>query len=123
MKTILSPLLLLTCALSSAALARDYPAEIVRAIDGDTVVANVSLGMRVELKLIHVRLRDIDAPERGTEAGEAARKLAVAFAAGKKAILRTDDRDEFDKYGRMLASVEVGGKDLATELRRANLMK
>ena len=40
-----------------------YKANIVRVIDGDTVVADIDLGFDVWLRKEHLRLVGIDAPE------------------------------------------------------------
>jgi endonuclease YncB( thermonuclease family) len=108
--------LALLIAYAAKAEARDYPCEVIRAIDGDTVVVNIDLGLHVAANLIHVRLANANAPERGNEAGEAARKWMVAFAAGKKGVLHTTDGKEFDKYGRVLARLEIAGVDAGEAL-------
>ena len=48
-----------------------YRGEIVRVIDGDTVVADIDLGFNVWVRDEHLRLNRIDAPETGSVEGAA----------------------------------------------------
>lgn len=52
----------------------EYPATVVRVIDGDTIELDIELGMGVSI-VRRARLRTIDTPERFTARG----KLATAF--------------------------------------------
>jgi endonuclease YncB( thermonuclease family) len=113
--------ILLFFVLALPALARDYPATVVRAIDGDTIVCNVDLGLGVELKLQHVRLARVNAPERGEPGWKEARDFMVTACVNKVVILHTVGLSEREKYGRILAGVEIGGKDLSGELLRLKL--
>lgn len=116
MKTLIA-LLILACALPCAA--REYPIEIVRAVDGDTVVANVSLGFGAELRNVHVRLANANAPERSSgEPGRAATAWMISHAVGKPGLLVTG-KSERDKYGRALGVIRVGGIDLGEALKAA----
>jgi micrococcal nuclease len=53
-----------------------YRAHAKRVLDGDTFIVNVDLGFEV-WSAIRVRVRDIQAPELVTEAGELARDWAL----------------------------------------------
>ena len=95
-------------------------AEVLRVVDGDTLVARarIWLGQTVET---HVRLAGVDAPElRGKCAEEKARALAAREAllrlVGEGPVMLADI--ESDKYGgRVLARVATGaGDDVAAVL-------
>lgn len=55
-----------------------YRAEIVRVIDGDTVVADIDLGFDVWLRDEHLRLDGIDAPEKNNEGAQLATEALEA---------------------------------------------
>ena len=104
------------CATEEPVADRDPAAErsgpVVRVIDGDTI--------KVELdgRLQTVRLVGIDTPESGRpqtpvecgskQAGTALRRLLLNRDV---AVLRDPTQDAVDKYGRVLAYVEVDGRD------------
>jgi endonuclease YncB( thermonuclease family) len=101
-------------------LAGPVEAEVVRVVDGDTLVARarIWLGQTVET---HVRLAGVDAPElRGKCAAEKARARAAREAllrlVGEGPVMLADI--EIDKYGgRVLARVTTGAHDdVATAL-------
>lgn len=101
-------------------LAGPVEADVVRVVDGDTLVARarIWLGQTVET---HVRLAGIDAPElRGKCAAEKARaraaREALARLVGEGPVLLADI--ESDKYGgRVLARVATGAHgDVAAAL-------
>ncbi len=108
--------------------ARDfvYPGALeayaVQVHDGDTL--RVCFWHRGEIVQWRVRLAGIDAPElrgadgRGEEAREALRALVFRNAQDSPASPRrlALTVTGFDKYGRLLGRVSVGGKDVATEL-------
>lgn len=110
---------------------RRYEAHLVRVVDGDTIEAAVTArattrlpGQDVELAtstVETVRLAGVNAPEtRGkceTEkaAARAARLFLEERLRGAKLELVTRG-DETDKYGRVLADVEVGGVSVSKEL-------
>lgn len=99
------------------------PAELVRVIDGDTIV--VDDGGEEQ----RVRFLGIDTPEIAHEdgetsepCGEEAREMTEELTAGGDLELRSDDgQPAEDRYGRRLAYVEVDGKDLSAELLQAGL--
>lgn len=92
-----------------------YRATLVRAIDGDTAVLDIDLGLHVHTTRI-VRLLGIDAPEiLGTskEKGEAS-KYALASLLSHGPLRITTHLDKNDKYGRVLGEIEtVEGVDVA----------
>lgn len=85
----------------------EFVGEVVRAIDGDTLVVELDLGFRIRHEVV-LRLAGIDAPEvvgATREAGFAARNwLAVKCFAGAGVLVETA-KAPGDKYGRWLATV------------------
>ncbi len=90
-------------------------ALVARVIDGDTL--ELAGGDRV-------RLIGIDTPEFGDGVPEPfaveAKQFTRHMVAGSSVHLQFD-RERFDKYGRILATVHVDGKCLSEELARAGL--
>jgi len=87
---------------------------VVRVVDGDTIVARRACGCERR-----VRLLCIDAPERGqpgyAEAGELLRELID----GKSIRLEVDPAHrDYDRYGRLLRYVWLGGRLINAELVR-----
>ena len=106
----------------------EYPAQIVRVIDGDTVVTHVYPwpGMIVETR---IRVRGIDTPEiRGkceeekTKARDAKRMTAKLLPSGTKVELRNIKQDKY--AGRHDADVILSdGRSLADALIAAGLAR
>ncbi|MDD5218578.1 MAG: thermonuclease family protein [Candidatus Omnitrophica bacterium] len=83
-----------------------YPAEVLEIIDGDTVWVRIDLGFRC-VTFQKLRLRGIDAPELGTQAGkEAKRALEAMLRQGP--VMMTTSKSEKDKYDRYLADIYAG---------------
>ncbi len=95
----------------------DVEVEILRVVDGDTVVAVVKEALRSEYKWlqgerVRVRLADINAPEKGTPEGEAAtERLKEILAEAQRYYLDIDDKYVTDRYDRIVAILyaEVDG--------------
>lgn len=88
-----------------------YHARITRVIDGDTLDADVSIGIKITA---HVRLRllGINAPElhgKNKEKGAEAKAFVESMAMGKLAIIRSN---KIDSFGRWLADVWVDHQHL-----------
>lgn len=87
----------------------EYSAKIVRVVDGDTVDADVDLGLDVHLNL-RFRLYGINTPEirskdpKEKTAGLAAMNRLVALVEGKQVIIKTD-KDKTEKFGRYLTTI------------------
>jgi len=86
--------------------ARTLYGEVLKVFDGDTIL------VRVQGQEEHVRLREIDAPEithrkkAGQEPwGRKARDFAKSLVEKKKVRMELEERDERDKYHRILAYV------------------
>lgn len=81
---------------------RTYQANLIRIIDGDTVVATIDLGLGVKV-IRHIRIQGVNCPEMNAHiAGYRARNACVAWWAAQKgkATLITDEHT--DHYGRLL---------------------
>lgn len=99
-----------------------YYAFIERAVDGDTVIAEVDLGFGCSTRQ-YLRLRGIDAPELDTPAGKRAKKFVESELAGVPYVTISSTRS--DKYDRYLADIFYssgsGEKFLTNELLKAAL--
>ena len=94
-----------------------YDAYVIRVIDGDTLVVDIDLGLRVWARGQHVRLLGINMPERVTTLGILATSQLGDLVYARTVLLRTvKDRD--DKYGRLLATVWVGEVNVNKEMER-----
>ena len=100
---------------------RRLRARILRDVDGDTVAARFSGGAEADVRLIGIDTPEDVRPGTPVECGSrAAARSLRAMAAGRRALLVTDPgQDRIDRYGRLLAYVYVGGRDLnLAQLRR-----
>ncbi|MBI4288903.1 MAG: thermonuclease family protein [Chloroflexi bacterium] len=116
--TALSVVVLVLLLPSLAASCQRQPAgagsfQVVRVIDGDTVV--VEGGMRV-------RYIGIDAPEMDERWGEAAKEANRSLVEGKRVRLERDV-SETDRFGRWLRYVYVDGLMVNAELPRLGLAR
>lgn len=85
----------------------NYRINIIKVIDGDTVVADVDLGFSLFLRDQHIRLARINAPELHGESkmqGELSREALLNKIFGKKLIMKTYKSDR-EKYGRLLGEL------------------
>jgi micrococcal nuclease len=93
----------------------EYAARILGVVDGDTIHAEVDLGLDVSVR-VTLRLAGINAPEIGTPEGKAAKAwLAGRIAGGRTVVVRTA-KDRKEKFGRYLATVLVDGQNLNEEM-------
>lgn len=94
-----------------------YRSELVRVVDGDTIRANIDLGMGIWAHNVQLRLLGVNTPEivganrtAGLEAKDwLARRLPDTF------LIQTT-KDKSDKYGRYLAVIWDQGKNINDEL-------
>lgn len=70
-------------------------------------------------KPIVIRLADIDCPERSQPFGRAAKKFCSEFCFGKE--VRILSNGKFDRYDRLIGTVEFNGQSLNKELVRNGL--
>lgn len=94
-----------------------YAAVVRRVVDGDTIDVDLDLGFRLT-SFLRLRVRDIDCPEHGTDAGDAATAyVRTRLPVGTAVVL---DTSKPDKYGRTLAAVtyvwDGADHDLAADL-------
>jgi endonuclease YncB( thermonuclease family) len=90
-----------------------YPAQLIRVVDGDTVVLALDLGFHV-YHHEHVRLAGVNAPEvfgaHASEAGRQARTFTAEWfggpgAMGRGLVYHSARYDEREKYGRSLGFI------------------
>lgn len=96
-----------------------YQAEIIRVIDGDTVLLTMDLGMKMYYKS-SCRLADINAPELNStdaltrvKALEAKAYLASLLHVGTKVII---DSKSLDKYGRAIIVINLNGVNINQQM-------
>lgn len=101
----------------------EYRAEVIRVIDGDTLALMVDLGCDVHVALT-VRLKDVNAPERGTPEGVAATEFVKNWLAnnmmlrdsGEFVVHLVTHKDKREKYGRYLGDIYAKGRWLNEDL-------
>ena len=108
-----------------------YVYKALRIIDGDTIAINIQKESPLIQKLgLIVRIKGIDAPERGSKAkcekekikAEEAQKFVneLVGVIGEKELLLSEVKN--DRYGgRIVANVKVGGVDIAKALLNRGL--
>lgn len=96
-----------------------YEATVLRTIDGDTVVMEIDLGLKVRIKT-SCRLYGINAPELRSpdpwvrdNARKATEYLANRLSINKIYLI---DSKELDKYGRPLVIIYDDGKSINQEM-------
>jgi micrococcal nuclease len=96
--------------LSALAHSEAFVSKVVTVFDGDTVLIKRSTG------LVKVRLVEIDAPERSQPFGASSRQSLIDMVLGKSVTFTSQ---AFDRYGRMVARLDVNGLDVnAEQIRR-----
>lgn len=95
-----------------------YKAELVRVIDGDTIVLDIDLGFETWLRNQTIRLYGIDTPEitgQTKQEGLAVKEWVKERLQGGEVILQSI-QDKKGKFGRWLGIVLVEGNNLNDEL-------
>lgn len=93
-----------------------YACQLVRVIDGDSLVVEIDLGFRIVMER-SVRLMGINCPEIRATGGKEARDFAAAWLSKHVDGLRIRTaKNPRDKYGRYLAVVYSGEAELNREL-------
>jgi endonuclease YncB( thermonuclease family) len=110
-KLLLIVLALLVLA-SSNLFAESFTCKCVGVSDGDTITV---LNGRTQVR---IRLEGIDAPESHQDFGQKAKQLTSSLAFGKTVTINAVTTD---RYGRTVARVIAGGKDVSLELVKAGL--
>lgn len=96
-----------------------YNAKIIGVVDGDTVDADLDLGCFVHT-VARLRLLGVNAPElhgETREAGLRAKARLAELVEGKTVVIQTH-RDQREKFGRFLASIQTADGDAADVLIR-----
>ena len=86
--------------------------KVVGVTDGDTISV-----MR-DGRAVRVRLEGIDCPENGQDFSQRAKRFTSDIAFGREAKIEVRD---VDRYGRLVARVQVGGEDVSLALVQAGL--
>jgi micrococcal nuclease len=107
----LRPLMLFILLLvNGAAYSQEFTAKVIAVLDGDTVLIKRAKG------LVKIRLVGIDAPEKAQTFGETSKRSLSDMVMGKQVTIKSQ---AIDKYGRMVAAINVNGLDVnAEQLRR-----
>lgn len=80
-----------------------FQAVVVSVHDGDTITVRTD-------ETIKIRLDGIDAPELKQPFGQASKQAISGLVYGKTVTIKPGKKD---RYGRLLARVEIGGKDIS----------
>lgn len=87
-----------------------YLANVIRVLDGDTIIVDIDLGFDIWVRNQSIRLEGIDTPEiRTTDikekmAGNLAKLRLEELIGGKPVIVKTI-KDKTEKFGRMLGVI------------------
>ena len=107
-----------------------YVYKPVKITDGDTIKLDVSKESPLIKKLgLSVRISGIDTPEKAprakckkeSELGQQATKFTTDLVGNKELLLSQVENDRYG--GRIVASVKVGGVDIAQELLKKGLAR
>jgi endonuclease YncB( thermonuclease family) len=79
----------------------EYKAELIRVVDGDTIVVDIDLGLGIWTRKVRLRLVHLNTPELDTEEGKLA-KTYLESVINKNLLVSTKSKD---RYGRWLADV------------------
>jgi endonuclease YncB( thermonuclease family) len=105
-------LLLVMCLATSAQARETFSGQVTQVTDGDTLWVQPDRGGAAR----KLRLTGIDAPEICQSGGKAARDLMVQLALRRQVSVNVAS---YDRYGRGLATVAIGGNDLGAQMVRA----
>ena len=90
-----------------------FSGKVVSIKDGDTIE------VLYDGKAVRVRLAHVDCPEKGQPYGSNAKTFASDLCFGK--VVRVEQTDDPDRYGRLIAEVFSGDRCLNKELVKAGL--
>jgi len=113
LRSIFSFLIVSLSTWSQIASAVDISGRVVNIHDGDTITILDSKN-----KQHRIRLAGIDAPELGQAYGKASRDHLAQLVAGKQVSI---EGSKYDRYGRLVGTVLLEGKDQNIEQLRAGL--
>jgi endonuclease YncB( thermonuclease family) len=86
--------------------AEEMVGEVTSVDDGDTIIVNGR----------EIRLAGIDAPEKGTERGQAAKRYLENMVLGKTVTVKIDKYQGIEFYGRVLGVVFLNGVNVNIDL-------
>lgn len=115
--TITLTILAFSVALAAAPKApdREYPCEVLRVIDGDTLEVRLDLGLNVTLT-DPARLYGVDCPELPTDQGKAAKAFAERWVSERDGFMLRAKGKGRDKFGRLLGTITSDGESLNAAL-------
>jgi len=85
----------------------NYKADLVRVVDGDTIVVKLHLGLGVVFEKFKIRLARINTPEMREAGGPEAKEFFQKFLKDHSRMIVVTLKDKKDKYGRYLCEVFV----------------
>lgn len=95
----------------------DYPAEVLAVVDGDTIDILADKGTD-DFKKMRIRLNKINAPEKNTPEGVAAKAYLKDLLTNPDGTLKhiyvVTVKDKKEKYGRYLGEFWLWGEDPST---------
>ena len=94
-------MILATLATLLLTFAPPFEATVISVYDGDTITIRTD-------ETIKIRLDGIDAPELKQPFGQASKQAMSSLVFGQTVTIKPDKKD---RYGRLLARVEIAGKD------------
>jgi micrococcal nuclease len=98
----------------------EYRAQLIRVVDGDTWILDVSLGFNLWVRNERIRASGINCPELSTDAGKEALAWVRQWFATHcpdGVLTVTTQKDRADNYGRILGTVTaLDGACLNTDL-------
>lgn len=100
-------IVLITAAMITTAAAETIEGKIVGVADGDTITV-----LTAERRQVHVRLAEIDAPEKRQPFGVRSKQSLAGMCFGRPAIVNGNGRD---RYGRTIGRVMCAGIDANSE--------
>lgn len=103
--------LLMLPACGNAASSHDTAGRVIKVADGDTITI-----LSTDKQQQRIRLAEIDTPERAQPWGNKAKQALSAYVLGREVSLQVQD---IDRYGRIVATVFVDGRDINREMVRA----
>jgi len=99
----------------AAAAGASGPARVVRVVDGDTLKVRMADGRRKTVRVLQIDTPEVKKPDTpiecgGPQASAAMRRLALDDEGRGRAVTLVGDpsQDEVDRYGRVLAYVDLG---------------
>lgn len=87
-----------------------YRCELVRVVDGDTIIVLVDQGLD-QFKKMRCRLARINAPELPTAAGVESRNWLVNQLLNQELVINTK-KDRTDPYGRYIVELWIGDNNV-----------